>query len=145
MSKEALFHGQLEAVLSEFERSINTYDTIIETAQRTQEDALQLISDDPEIDWKQKSKLDQTIKGSHYRLLTAQKQKDELLIKMGQFAKNTDKYDAEEAVELLINIFLMVSSETLSDRQQTKLVKAIKLNVMGKSIAELKEFVTKNE
>ena len=141
MSIEDLFRGQIEAVRDEFNKAITIYDQVIERALDEQERAYTIIKDTPDIDWKEKAKLDQTVKGAHYRLMDAQKNKADLLLKMGQFAKNDDRWDSEEAVYVILMSVFQIAEKSLSPTQFKKLEKGLN-ELKNKTVKELKELVT---
>lgn len=139
-----LFRGQLQAVQREFNASMDTYNNIIQDAIGEQETIKERKAKGGPFADREKREMDYDYKASHYRLLSAQKQKDDLLIKMGQFAKNNDRWDAEEALAVSIQAFLRVAKKSITPSQYNKLSKAIGDKLVNKTVQEMKEFCEGN-
>jgi len=148
---KGLLMGRFKNVLSEFRKSINNYDSIIEQAQEEQEAIRISLKDIRDGEVKapnkfMKKEYDYDIKACHVRILQAQKAKDQLLKDRGQYGQTQEKLDREEALRISLQSFLILSSKVLTDKQFEKLRDAIETNLIGKTIPELQEFVkNKNE
>ena len=135
-----LFKCQVEAVLDQFTKAMGIYDRMIEEAHAVQERISQ--RNLMEMDWKEKAKHDQTFEQANDRILSAQREKNNMLFKMGQFAGNEDHWDAEEALSVSIQAFLRVAKGSITPTQYKRLEKAIDVTLINKTVAELKDYVT---
>ena len=138
-----LFKGQIEAVLSEFNNIMVYYTTEIDNATERIETLLLdgCLGDDGTVDMKKKKIRDYNILAERKNVGYIMDKKVKLLIDMGQFAKNNDRWDAEEALSVSIQAFLRVAKGSITLTQYKRLEKAIDVTLVNRTVSELKDFV----
>ena len=138
-----LFKGQIEAVLSEFNNIMVYYTTEIDNATERIETLLLdgCLGDDGTVDMKKKKIRDYNILAERKNVGYIMDKKVKLLIDMGQFAKNDDRWDAEEALSISIQAFLRVAKGSITPTQYKRLENAIDVTLVNRTVSELKDFV----
>ena len=140
---DELFMGQIEAVKTEFNQMMGYYNQEIEDATERIKTLLldESLGDDGKIDSKKKKSRDYSILAERKHIGALLDKKVDILIRMGQFAKNNDRWDAEEALSVSIQAFLRVAKGSITPTQYKRLEKAIDVTLVNRTVSELKDFV----